>query len=215
MTAIPHTDEIHAGARVAPYPVAVTIPARIDGRDRLTVAVRPILAIPHAILVGPIYWSLRTGGLGLIGAAAYVLAIVSWCTLLFSGRHFAEIREFSLFYLRWRLRAIAYMGLLHDDYPPFGDGAYATAVDVVGPEGPRDLVSVGFRPVLALPHLIVLPFLLLAWFFTTVAAWVVILLTARYPGSLFTFSAGVVRWAVRVEAYLLLLVDEFPPFSFE
>jgi hypothetical protein len=27
------------------------------------------------------------------------------------------------------------------------------------------------------------------------------------------FGVGVLRWRLRVEAYLLLLVDEYPPFS--
>jgi len=215
MNASSHSDTLHAPAHVAAYPVTVTIDAQRGQRDRLTTAVRPILAIPHAILVGPLYWSFRTGGLGLIGAAAYVLAIVSWFTLVFSGRHLPEAREFSLYYLRWRLRAIAYMGLLRDEYPPFGEGPYPTSVDVTAPDNPRDLVSIGFRLLLALPHLIVLPFLLVALLFTTVAAWVAILVTREYPEVLYRFAIGVVRWAVRVEAYLLLLVDEFPPFSFE
>lgn len=215
MNATSHAEAIHANAGVAPYPVSVTIPAQLTARNRLTVAFRPILAIPHAILVGPIYWSFRTGGLGLIGAAAYVLAIVSWFTLLFSRRHFNEIREFSVFYLRWRVRAIAYMSLLRDEYPPFGDGAYSTEVNVLTPEGSRDLAAVALRPAFALPHLIVLAFLFVAWFFTTVAAWVVILLTGEYPEALYKFAVGVVRWAVRTEAYLLLLVDDFPPLSLD
>ena len=68
---------------------------------------------------------------------------------------------------------------------------------------------------MALPHLLLLPLLLAAWFFTTVAAWVLILLRGRYPEPLFPFAVGVVRWAVRVEAYLLLLVDEYPPFTLD
>jgi uncharacterized protein DUF4389 len=30
---------------------------------------------------------------------------------------------------------------------------------------------------------------------------------------MYDFSVGVLRWMTRVEAYLLLLVDEYPPFS--
>jgi hypothetical protein len=33
--------------------------------------------------------------------------------------------------------------------------------------------------------------------------------------SLRPFGIGVMRWALRVEAYLLLLVDEYPPFSLD
>ena len=41
-----------------------------------------------------------------------------------------------------------------------------------------------------------------------------ILATGRYPRGLYTFGVVCLRWLIRVEAYLLLLVDEYPPFSF-
>ncbi len=96
------------------YPVTITIAPQAEQRNRLTTALRPILAIPHAILAGPVYWSSRTGGVGLLGAAAYVMAIISWFTLLITGQQFRGIRDFSLYYLRWRTRALAYMALFAD-----------------------------------------------------------------------------------------------------
>jgi hypothetical protein len=48
----------------------------------------------------------------------------------------------------------------------------------------------------------------------TVFAWFAILLTARYPAGLYEFGVGAMRWLIRVEAYILLLVDDYPPFSF-
>jgi hypothetical protein len=169
--------------------------------------------VPHAILVGPIYWSVRAGAVGLLGAAAYVLAIVSWFTLLISGDHLPGIRDFTLYYLRWRSRALAYMTLFTDAYPPFGDGPYPASIDVTPPVGPRDRTTIAVRLLLVLPHLVVLPFLLFAWLVVTVIAWFAILFTRAYPQSMFGFSAGVMQWALRVEAYMLLLVDEYPPFE--
>jgi hypothetical protein len=64
-----------------------------------------------------------------------------------------------------------------------------------------------------IPHIVVLFFVLLAWCFTTIAAWFIILFTGRYPAGLYEFGVGVLRWLMRVQAYLLLLVDEYPPFS--
>lgn len=69
------------------YAVAIEISPSIEGGNRLTTAFRPILAIPHAILAGPVYLWTRTAGVGLIGAAAYALAIVSWFSLLTTGSH--------------------------------------------------------------------------------------------------------------------------------
>ena len=37
------------------YPVTVGVEPQMEHRNRLTVALRLILAIPHAILVGPIF----------------------------------------------------------------------------------------------------------------------------------------------------------------
>lgn len=198
-----------------PYPVSVTIEPQLEGRDRLTTAFRLILAIPHAILVGPIYWLHRAGGVGLLGAAAYVLAIVSWFTLLITGEHIRGIRDFSLYYLRWRTRAVAYMALFVDTYPPFGDGAYPASIEVFDPSLPRDRATIAARFLLAIPHFVLLFFLLIGWLVTSVIAWFAILFTGSYPPSLYPFGVGVIRWMLRVEAYLLLLVDEYPPFAIE
>jgi hypothetical protein len=194
------------------YPVVTTIPVSQGPRNRLTTAVRPILAIPHAILVGPLYvWS-RSGGVGLLGAAAYLLAIVSWFTLIVSGQHLQGIRDFTTYYLRWRVRSLAYMALFRDEYPPFGDGPYATSLELTVPEV-RDRVSIAVRLLLLLPHLVVLFFLSMAWFVVTIVAWFAIVFRGTYPVSMVAFATSVMQWLIRVEAYALLLVDAFPPFS--
>jgi len=203
------------------YPVSVTIEPSLTNRNRLTTFFRIVLAIPHAILVGPmftagIFWTHREGGgIGLLGAPTYFLAIVSWFTLLFADKHLRDIREFSKYYLRWRARAVAYMTLLEDPYPPFGDEPYPAAVDVADPAAPRDRVSIALRLLLAIPHAIVLFFLIIAWFITSIIAWFAILITGSYPTALYDFGAGVLRWTIRFEAYVLLLVDEYPPFAFD
>ena len=55
---------------------------------------------------------------------------------------------------------------------------------------------------------------MIGWWITAVVAWLLILITGTYPEGLYTFGAGCLRWVMRVEAYLLLMVDEYPPFSF-
>ena len=196
------------------YPVVTTIPVPTGPRNRLTTAARPILAIPHAILVGPMYVWQRSGGVGLLGAAAFVLAIVSWFTLLISGQHLQGIRDFTLYYLRWRVRALAYMALFADEYHPFGDGPYPATIEVASPSA-RDRVSIAIRLLLVLPHLIVLFFLSVAWVLVTIVAWFAILFRGTYPTSMAPFGIGVMRWLLRVEAYALLLVDEYPPFALD
>ena len=194
-----------------PYPVSVRVEPAFADRNRLTTAFRLILAIPHAILVGGAEIGMPRGGL--LGAVAFFLAIVSWFTIVIAGTHIVGIRQFTSFYMRWRVRALAYLMLLEDPYPPFGDGPYPAAIEIVDPTGPRDRLSVGLRILLAIPHFILLLFVLLVWCLTTIAAWFIILFTGAYPQGLHEFGVGALRWLLRVEAYMLLLVDEYPPFS--
>ena len=205
-----------------PYPVLVSLEPSLTNRNRLTTAFRLILAVPHLILVGGIGLGVASRGDGrttiggeggLLGAVAMFLAIVSWFTIVVAGTHITGIRQFTSFYLRWRVRAIAYFMLLEDAYPPFGDTPYPSSIEIDDPVGPRDRVTVGLRILLAIPHIIVLFFVLLAWGFTTIAAWFIILLTGSYPQGLYEFGVGALRWRLRVETYLLLMVDEYPPFS--
>jgi hypothetical protein len=198
-----------------PYPVSIHIESPADRRNRLTTALRPILALPHSILVGPLFWTYRTGGVGLLGAAAYVMAVMSWVTLLVSGKHLQGIQDFTRYYLRWRVRALAYMALFTDRYPPFGDDIYPATIEVAPIASPRDRTSIALRLVLALPHLVVLCFLMVAWFVVTAIAWVSIVFGGHYPASLRPFALGVLQWGLRVEVYLLLLVDAYPPWTFE
>jgi hypothetical protein len=68
---------------------------------------------------------------------------------------------------------------------------------------------------LAIPHFIVLFFLLIAFVVLTVVALFAILFTERYPRGLFDFNLGVLRWAWRVSFYTYdaLGTDRYPPFS--
>jgi hypothetical protein len=67
---------------------------------------------------------------------------------------------------------------------------------------------------LAIPHYVVLVVLWLAAVVAVVLAWFAILVTGRYPRSLFDYVVGVGRWSLRVSAYAFLLVtDRYPPFS--
>lgn len=210
------------------HPVRVDVEPVLDRRDRLTVAFRPILAIPHLLLVGGplalgLSWTWHTDGQdavtlgagGALGGVAVVVAIIAWFAILFTGRYPAGLRSMAVFYLRWRVRAVSYMALLRDEYPPFGEGAYAATLVEAAPATPHNRVSVAFRVVLAIPHVVALWFLGIAWGVTTLVAWLAILFTGRMPRALHQFGAGMLRWSTRVEAYLLLLHDEWPPFAFE
>lgn len=207
-----------------PYPVSIAVTPALTGRNRLTTLFRAILAIPHVILVGGVgmgaayskdtQTSFGAEG-GLLGAVVFVLVVISWFTILFAGSHLPGIRQFTQYYLRWRTRALAYVMLLTDAYPPFGDGAYPATFAAPDSVGPRRRLSVAFRIFLAIPHFIVLSLVLLGWYLVTIGAWFAILLTGRYPQAFYDFAVGALRWRLRLDAYLLLLVDDYPPFSLQ
>jgi hypothetical protein len=207
-----------------PYPVTADVEPLLTNRNRLTTALRLILFIPHALLVGGVGFGVAyhggrsdvtslSGETGILGTMAALLAIVSWFTIVISGEHIPALRRFTAFYLRWRVRALAYLMLLEDRYPPFGDGPYPAALTLVDPAGPRNRLAVGLRLLLAIPHFIALAFVVFAWWVTTIVAWVAILFSGRYPQGLYQFGVGSLRWLIRVEAYMLLMIDEYPPFA--
>lgn len=211
------------------YPVDVQVQPATYGRNRLTTAFRVVLAFPHLLLVGgPIAATLSWNsgwpnglwydwgfGGGVLGVVACLSAFLSWFAIVFSGRYPEGLWELGAFYLRWRARSVAYVALLRDEYPPFGEGPYA--VDLTLPDAPveRDRLTVAFRIVLALPHILAVWALGIAWACTTLVAWFSILFTGRYPPGLYDFGVGVLRWNIRVEAYLLLLHDQYPPFRLD
>ena len=214
---------------VAEYPVRLHIDRHTKNRNRLTTGFRLILALPHLLLVGgPVAialswgWSTETGtdydwgaGGGVLGAVAAVCAVIAWFAIVFTGRHPAGLWDLGAYYLRWRARAASYIALLRDEYPPFGEGPYPAWLSLPRPLEPRNRLTVGFRIILAFPHILAVWLLGVAWCVTTVIAWFAILFTGDYPEGLYDFGLGVFRWNLRVEAYLLLLRDEYPPFSLD
>ena len=70
-----------------------------------------------------------------------------------------------------------------------------------------------FRLILAIPWFIVAAFWGVVFIFTHLIAWVAIIILGRYPQWLYEFNAGVVRFSIRVSAWISLQTDVWPPFG--
>jgi hypothetical protein len=77
----------------------------------------------------------------------------------------------------------------------------------------RNRLTAFFRLILVIPVAIVLYLYAIVAWFAIVIAWFAIVFTARYPGGLYDFVAGFLRFATRVIAYGALLCDPYPPFN--
>ncbi len=104
----------------------------------------------------------------------------------------------------------AYVYFLTDDPP---DKAIESTVKVdFQPSGSPTWLSSLTRPILLIPHGLVLG--LLALPFIVILPWtaVVALANEQYPKRLFSFVLNYLRWQTRMTAYLFSLTQEYPPF---
>lgn len=191
--------------------------------DRFTTFFRLIWAIPIMIVLWAISavasWTVVTetgetftqSSGGIAGGLFFATVLMIVFRQKYPRWWFDFAREFA----RFGTRVGAYLALLTDLYPST-DEAQAVHLDIDYPDAEQELNR--WLPLvkwfLAIPHYFVLIFLVIGVFFSVVIAWFAILFTGRYPRSLFDFVVGVGRWALRVEAYAMLLVtDDYPPFS--
>jgi hypothetical protein len=65
----------------------------------------------------------------------------------------------------------------------------------------------------ALPHYVALLFLGIGAGLVALVSLFAVLFTGRYPVALWDYMVGVLRWKLRVAAYVLLMDDRYPAFS--
>ena len=192
------------------YPASLTIdsPEKIANWRPL---VHWLLAIPHMVV------------LYFLNLLAELMAVLSWFSIVFTGKDNEGLQGLRVMHLRYTVRTYAYMGFLVEDYPPFtfqttgadpGDMP-RVRVDVAPQLEDRDRVTTFFRLFMVIPHLLVLAVLGLAAFVCIVVAFFAVLFTGSWPDGLRTFVVNVFGWSIRVQAYFMLLTDEYPPFTLE
>jgi uncharacterized protein DUF4389 len=183
--------------------------------NRLTTFFRPFMVIPIAIILalvaGPV---VHAGGERYSFASGGILFLPTALMLLFRRKYPGWWFDWNLGFVRFNARVSAYVALLTDEYPST-DEEQSVHIEIEYPDARLELNP--WLPLvkwlLAIPHYIVLAFLMIGAAFCVIIAWFAILFTGRYPRPLFDFVVGVFRWWLRVTAYAFLLTtDKYPPF---
>jgi hypothetical protein len=204
----------------ATYAARLTIDYPDRDLDRVSTLLRVLYVIPIAIVLGLVGGSAFSGSfdesgatIGVFGGGLLVAPVL--LMILFRQKYPRWWFDFNLQLARFSTRVLSYLALMSDKYPST-DEEQSVHLELDYPNVTQDLNR--WLPLvkwlLAIPHFIVLFFLVIAAVGAVIFAWFAVLFTGRYPRGVFCFVEGVLRWGLRVEAYALLLVtDRYPPFS--
>ena len=182
--------------------VQFDVPYNEGPRNRGTVAIRVILAIPHFVIVS--VWSY----------AVQIVAVIHWFIQVFTGKRNQGLFNFSNRWLGYASRTYSYAGLLFDAYPGFIDDGGKTPVqyNLEYSESVNRLTA-GLRIIWAIPALIIAAVLGFAAFVVTIVTWFTILITGKHPRGQFDFQLKVHRYSIQTNAYVGLLTDDYPKFA--
>lgn len=188
----------------AQYPARLSVDYPDRQLDRLSSALRFLYVIPIGIVSA-----------GISNSVNGILFFPVLLLIVFRQKYPRWWFDWNLTMTKFTTRIETYALLLRDEYPST-DEEQAVHLDItypnVGTELNRWLPLVKWA--LAIPHYIVLAFLLIGVVVAWVIAWFAILFTGRYPRGLFDYMVGVLRWGIRMQAYAwLMTTDKYPPFS--
>jgi hypothetical protein len=168
-----------------------------------------LLAIPQLIV------------LYALGIVQYIIWILSFFAILFTGRMPDSFFGFMAMTHRYQWRLVTYTFFMREPYPPF-------EFQTVGPDPGTDPAHFSVEPsahlsrglifvkwLLIIPHYFVLVFLFIAVYVVVIIGFFAVLITGKWPDSLRAFVIGVLRWAMRVSVYTFFMTDAYPPFSLD
>jgi len=151
-----------------------------------------------------------------------VLTLIALFTVLFTRHIPRPLFDAISMTFRYEWRVTSYALFLREDYPPFD---FQPASDDDGVD-PHTLVTFTYpeqmsrwqplvKWLLAVPHYFVLLGLAIAGMVVVFIGFFAVLITGKYPEGLRDFLVGVYRYNLRVQAYVGLLTDQYPPFNMQ
>jgi hypothetical protein len=151
------------------------------------------------------------GGLGIVYLGLPVVAAIL-ISQRGGDRYLDEEGDRVTGWVAFIVSVLAYLALLTDALP--SGGRRPVRLEIVRSGSP----TVGgalVRIIKAIPSALVLTLIgIVGWLVWVIAA-IFVIVSERYPESLWNFQRGVVRWEARLLGYLASLVETYPPFSFD
>lgn len=213
------------------YPIDVLLPGP-QTQSRWKTLARVLLALPAIFLASAlggggsgVYGGTRrnrsasysTGGLG------FTIAVLGWFAILARGRMPKGLRDAGAYSVGFNTQMLAYLLLLTDRYPNPDPTAMLARVDrpplhpvhLVGEAHDlrRSRVTVFFRLLLALPHLVWVALWLIAAIVVVILNWFVTLFSGTPSHTFHRFLTRFVRYALHVSAFVYLAANPFPGFT--
>lgn len=213
------------------YPVDVRLPGPAP-QPRWKTFFRLFLALPAIALSaalgggGSVSFSRgrgRTTGGSTSGALALATAILGWFASVVGGRMPKGLRDAGAYSVGYSTQMLAYLLLVTDRYPNADPTAMLAGVDRP-PEHPvhlvgdpddlrRSRVTVFFRFLLTIPHVVWLVLWFVVVVFASIANWFATLVRGTPPAGLHRFVSRFVRYQLHVYAFFYLTANPFPGFT--
>jgi len=172
-------------------------------RNRLTVFLRLLLAIPHLLWLS--LWAI---------VVAFAL-VAGWFATLVLGRLPDGLHRFLAAFDRYQTHVYAYFSIAADPFPGF-TGAPGYPVDIAIADATRQSrLTTFFRILLAIPALVVLYVLQIVANVVMILAWFYALFTGRLNEGMRDLLAYWLRYQAQTFGYIALLTGRYPSFSDE
>jgi hypothetical protein len=220
------------------YPVDVDV-APPQRQRRVTILFRLVLALPPYLLLatlgahggGGTATTTTSSGSSTADAGGWevaassggglllTIAVLGWFYVLARGRMSPGFRDAAVYVIGYAAQVHGYLALLTERYPssspklsrPAPMRPHPVAVEL-DDDLRRSRLTVAFRALLAVPHLVWLTLWGLVALLAAIVSWVATLIAGRTPDGLHRFLAAYVRYQAHVSAFLWLAANPFPGF---
>jgi hypothetical protein len=176
----------------------------VERRSRWRTGFRFIVAIPWLLL----------GGAYVTGA--FIVALMAWFAIVFTGRYPAGLYSFNAGVLRFVARANAFLYLQTDEWPPFAfeeAPGYPIRAPVNAPLERYSRAKTGFRLILGFPVMFMLYLIGSLYPLVATIAWFHIVFTGRTASGTHNALSYGLAYQLRATAYFLLVTETLPPIS--